>query len=576
MRFIVWLVLSLCSIASFAQQGYTVAINLVNADQALLKNITFANKLKDSLSVYKEAEQIVSQLQFKGFLLAEVESISFKEKDVVLVINPNQPYKWVKLASGNLPKSLPQAVGFKEQHFNNVYFNPSRLTQLFNTLLSYYENSGYPFASIKLDSIFIGPAEISATIKAQPNQKFVFDTIQIVGSAQVSQKYLQSYLNVKQNSLYVESTITQVENRLRELPFLEVVKSTEIAFSADKAVVRIFVNKKNANQFDGVLGLQQNTSTGKSQIVGDLKLRLQNAIKLGEQLDFSYQGFAGKSQLLDVKASVPHLLNTSFGLSPSLYLYKQDSSFVNVNTKLAVNYLLKGNSSFQFFLENRSTTLAGSAANQLVTVLPNILDASTTFYGLGLSLENLDYRFNPQKGYNLTLDFAVGAKKIKQNSIIPQQLYVGVPLNSTAYRFFSHANYYKSLSKQTVIALTNQTAYLRGKYLLENELFRLGGQKSLRGFNELSLLATGYTYANVELRYLLAQNSFLFAFYNQGYLTYNVSQVKSTDYPLGFGTGVNFETTLGILSVSYALGKQKNNPLNLRQGKIHFGITALF
>ena len=137
-------------------------------------------------------------------------------------------------------------------------------------------------------------------------------------------------------------------------------------------------------------------------------------------------------------------------------------------------------------------------------------------------------------------------------------------------------NYYKSLNKHTVLALTNQAAVLSGKYLLENELFRLGGQKSLRGFNELSLLATSYNYANVELRYLLAQNSFLFAFYNQGYLIYNVSQIKSTDYPLGFGTGVNFETTLGILSVSYALGKQKNNPLNLRQGKIHFGITALF
>ena len=132
------------------------------------------------------------------------------------------------------------------------------------------------------------------------------------------------------------------------------------------------------------------------------------------------------------------------------------------------------------------------------------------------------------------------------------------------------------MSRHTVIAFSNQTAFLSGKYLLKNELFRLGGQKSLRGFNELSLLATSYTYGNVELRYLLAQNSFLFAFYNQGYLQYRVPKSSYSDYPLGFGTGINFETNLGILSVSYALGKQKNNPLNLRQGKIHFGITALF
>src|SRR5690606_380746 len=99
---------------------------------------------------------------------------------------------------------------------------------------------------------------------------------------------------------------------------------------------------------------------------------------------------------------------------------------------------------------------------------------------------------------------------------------------------------------------------------------------SLRGFNELSVLATNYTYANVEMRYLLAQHSFLFAFYNQAYLQYKTSPLSYTDFPLGFGSGINFETELGILSVSYALGKQRNIPLNLRQGKIHFGITALF
>src|SRR5690606_38133139 len=100
--------------------------------------------------------------------------------------------------------------------------------------------------------------------------------------------------------------------------------------------------------------------------------------------------------------------------------------------------------------------------------------------------------------------------------------------------------------------------------------------KSLKGFNELTLPATAYTYGNVELRYLLEQNSFLFAFYNQAFLQYKTSQLNYSDKPLGFGAGINSETALGILSISYALGKQRNIPLNLSQGKIHFGITALF
>ncbi|RZL28459.1 MAG: hypothetical protein EOO96_20865, partial [Pedobacter sp.] len=223
-----------------------------------------------------------------------------------------------------------------------------------------------------------------------------------------------------------------------------------------------------------------------------------------------------------------------------------------------------------------STSLSSVEAYENATVLPPILDASTTFYGLGLNIENLDYRYNPQKGYSISFDAAVGSKKIKRNAAIPEGLYQGIPLSSTSYRWFSQINYYVPLAKQLVFAVANQTAFLSGKYLLDNEIFRIGGQRSLRGFNELSILATSYTIGNAEVRYLLEQNSFLFAFYNQAYLQYKTPTINYSDFPLGFGAGVNFETNLGILSVSYALGKQKNIPLNLRQGKIHFGITALF
>lgn len=576
MRFAIWLLFCCLSVGVFAQQGYKLNVSFADDAKSLSKIITLPKEIKDSVEVYKEADKLLSQLQFKGYLLAEITALDFKGKEVSVTIQPNQLYQWVKLSSGNLSSAVKQSVGFKERNYERVDFNVSSLTKLFETLLAYYENNGYPFASVSLQQISIEGNTISASVDAKPHQKVLFDTLQIVGNAQIAQKYLQSYLNAKSGMLYAEKSVTQIENRLRELPFLEVVKPTEVSFSNEKASVRVFVNKKNANQFDGIVGLQQNGSKGKTQLVGNLKLHLQNAFKRGEQLNFNYQGLAQQSQLLDINASFPHVLNTDFGLSPSIYLYKQDSAFLNVDTKLGFNYLLKGNNSFQFFIENKSSSLSAVEAYENATALPSVLDASTTFYGLGLNIENLDYRYNPQKGYSITFDAAVGSKKIKRNAAIPESLYEGVPLNSTSYRWFSQVNYYLPLAKQLVLAVSNQTAFLSGKYLLENEVFRIGGQRSLRGFNELSILATGYTIGNTEIRYLLEQNSFLFAFYNQAYLQYKTEKLDYSDFPMGFGAGVNFETNLGILSVSYALGKQRNNPLNLRQGKIHFGITALF
>lgn len=577
MRFVVCCFLAFCTgVGSFAQKAYHLNLVFPEKSKPLIKGISFAKEIGDSISVYKEAEKVLSQLQFKGYLLAEIKTIEFSGQLATVVIEPNDLYQWVRLSSGNLPIAVRQAVGFKEKNYHRADFDPDRLTQLFESLLAYYENNGYPFASMGLEQILIEGNTIAATINVKANQKSLFDTVKVIGSAEIGQKYIQSYLGVKNGSVYDEKLVKQVESRLRELPFLEVVKPTEIDFSSERASVKIFVNRKNANQFDGVVGLQQNGTTGKTQLVGNLKLHLQNAFKRGEQLNFNYQGLAQRSQLLDIKVVVPHVLNTDFGVSPSLYLYKQDTSFLNVDTKLGFNYLLKGNNAFQFFVENKSTRLSAVDIYKNVTVLPSILDANTVFYGVGLNIEDLDYRYNPHKGYSLVVDVAVGSKKIKRNAAIPENLYQGVPLNSTSYRWFSQLNYYLPLAKQLVFAVSNQTAVLNGKYLLENEVFRLGGQRSLRGFNELSILANAYTYGNAELRYLLEQNSFLFAFYNQAYLTYKTSQLKYSDFPLGFGAGVNFETNLGILSITYALGKQRNNPLNLRQGKIHFGITALF
>ncbi|MGV3546261.1 MAG: POTRA domain-containing protein [Pedobacter sp.] len=576
MRFAIWFFFCCIGVNAFAQQGYQLNIVFPENAKLLAKSISVPKEIKDSVAVYKEAEKVLSQLQFNGYLLAEITALNFRDKDVSVTIKPHEQYQWVHLDAGNLPLPAQQAVGFKERNYQQTPFNTQSLSQLFENLLQYYESNGYPFASINLAQITFEGTKISASVNAKANQKMLFDTVQVVGSAQIGQKYIQSYLSIKNGTVYSERLVNQVESRLRELPFLEVVKPSEISFSNEKASVRIFVNKKNANQFDGIIGLQQNGAGGKTQLVGNLKLNLHNAFKRGEQLNFNYQGLAGRSQLLDVKATVPHILNTDFGLSPSLYLYKQDTSFLNVDTKLGFNYLLKGNNSLQLFIENRSTRLSSVENYQNATVLPSILDANTIFYGLGLNIEDLDYRFNPQKGYNVTVDMAVGNKKIRRNAAIPENLYQTVPMNSTSYRWFSQINYYLPLAKQLVFTAANQTGVLSGKYLLENEVFRLGGQRSLRGFNELSLLANAYTYGNVEIRYLLEQNSFLFAFYNQAYLKYKTAQLNYSDFPLGFGTGANFETNLGILSITYALGKQKNNPLNLRQGKIHFGITALF
>jgi hemolysin activation/secretion protein len=131
------------------------------------------------------------------------------------------------------------------------------------------------------------------------------------------------------------------------------------------------------------------------------------------------------------------------------------------------------------------------------------------------------------------------------------------------------------LTRRNVIRIANKTDFYYATQIFQNEVFRFGGQNSLRGFNEEELYATVRSVLSVEYRFLLDRNSHVFAFFDQGFYE-NSATSYYNDHPYGFGLGFSFGTNLGIFSISYALGKQFDNPILMRNGKIHFGYIAYF
>ncbi|MCB0664133.1 MAG: hypothetical protein KDC24_15415, partial [Saprospiraceae bacterium] len=69
---------------------------------------------------------------------------------------------------------------------------------------------------------------------------------------------------------------------------------------------------------------------------------------------------------------------------------------------------------------------------------------------------------------------------------------------------------------------------------------------------------------------------YLFTFFDAAITQNKTSEKNDTDYPIGFGAGLTFETRAGIFGLSYALGRQQGNPIDFRSGKIHFGYVSLF
>jgi hemolysin activation/secretion protein len=154
--------------------------------------------------------------------------------------------------------------------------------------------------------------------------------------------------------------------------------------------------------------------------------------------------------------------------------------------------------------------------------------------------------------------------------------YEGLKENSLQVNATINANYFVPIPNRSTILFGVKSGMMRSANLFESEMFRIGGLKSLRGFDEESIFASLYAIGTIEYRFLLNMDSYIFVFADGAYYENRAVNRRITDRPIGFGLGISFATKIGIFSLTYALGKQFDNPIDARAGKIHFGIVSFF
>jgi hemolysin activation/secretion protein len=171
---------------------------------------------------------------------------------------------------------------------------------------------------------------------------------------------------------------------------------------------------------------------------------------------------------------------------------------------------------------------------------------------------------------------AWAGKTISKNPKINPLLYQDVVLKSDEFEGNCDLHVYIPVAQRFVFKIRGQAGSVTGAKLYENELFRMGGLKTIRGFDEASLTMNSYGVASAEFRFLFDKNSNVFVFYDKALYRKNTYEIQFTDDPQSAGLGAEFETKAGIFSVVYAVGQQFGNPIALRTAKIHFGFTNRF
>jgi outer membrane protein assembly factor BamA len=543
-----------------------------------VSRLNYKKKFLSADAAKKEIENVILTLQYKGYLLANADSIYEINNVVTAIVSEGNIYRSAYLKLGNLDPNLASKLGISEKLYFNKPFKYKEVARSINKIISHYENNGYPFAFVSLDSVEITDHMVNAVLNVQKNKLFKIDSIVVVGTARVNRQFLNRYLSIKEGMAYNEEAVRPISQKIKQLPFVIEKKVQETRLTNKINKLLLFLDKKNASQFDGIVGLLPDAVTKKTIITGDVKLKVVNGVfRNGETFDLEWRRL--KSQTVDFNGRViyPYLFGTPIGTDYAIKIYRRDTTFIDINNNLGLQYYFSGLNNFKVFYKQRNSNLISTAGLGFITVLPDYADVSTQSYGFGIFYEKLNYRFNPHKGISVNVNAQTGNRTIKKNPKVNDAAYNNLVLHSTQYQLEGEINGYIKLQKNNVLKLGVKGASVFGNSkIFKNELFRIGGLKTLRGFDEESIFASTYVIPTLEYRFLFSQNSNILLF-AEGAWYENLSvgsYVKDT--PVSVGAGINFDTKAGIFSLTYGVGNQFGNGFDLRSGKIHFGLTALF
>ncbi|MFN5307309.1 MAG: BamA/TamA family outer membrane protein [Bacteroidota bacterium] len=522
----------------------------------------------------KEVDKKILSLHRAGFVSSVADTI-FEQKDSTYYaeVFVSDAFRQVKIKSLVQSKEIP-VPSFYPSFSKSL--SPESFFKLENEILRYWENNAYPFCSISLRDIQTNGSEITGSLMIEHNRRICIDSIVIQGKAKIHPTFVYKFIGIKPGSIYNERKVKQLPGRLSGLPFLLQSAPPQVFFTPKYTRLKLFLEPKKANQFDGILGFLPDNRTGKVLFTGQLHIKLQNALGRGEGLELEWRKLQALTQDLKFNGQYPYILGTPFGADYSFSLFKRDTAFLEVKNNLGLQYLFSGGNSVKFFYHVKSVRMLSLAATASLSTLPENADVNVISYGAGWNIDHTDYRFNPRKGFRSQGMVSIGFRELRKNPAIPEMLYENLRLKNIQNNITFSSEWYVPIQKRLTFLFSMRGAYMTQENLFFNELFRLGGFQSFRGFDDESIFASTYGYANTELRYLSGKNSNLFLFYTHGYLQNLSRNVRLFDRPYSFGAGINFETKAGVFNLTYAVGRQLNNPLLLRAAKIHFGIISVF
>lgn len=578
-----------------AQDVLARFVNDASSDSQLIKRPDSLRLFSSQKALEKAVSEEISRLQKKGFISAKSSkpAVLNQEGQTIIEIRFSPGNQWQDIVFV-CPKSIETYLN--KERLNGVLSmaetdstsqDESRLTTLgpkhsltkfkisieevpdfLNRLSQAIAQNHSPFSQVRFSNIKpIAFPVLSAVLEAQLIPKRILDSLVVKGYDNIGQGLLKHLGGLKFPMAFDQELIKQAEQTLSSSPYVNVERSSETLFEQERTTLYMYLQKKEANQLDGILGFGSNPNDQSLQFNGYLNLKLWNNFDQGEQFDLHYKADGNQQERLEIRGELPYLWTTPFGIQSSFELFRRDSTFTTVTSKGQITYKPFGAIELAAgFSSINSSTGTGVTSNP-----DNIADFRQSLWGLMAQSEQGRRSVLMPRKFNFKLQTEFGSIK-ESNSPDPQQ---SVTSGSKArQRLDLELQYLFRLWQNHYLNLYHRTAWVNGENLRLNELYRFGGTQSLRGFNE-NIIETAQLHL-LQSEYRL---SFSEAFYIHHLtdIAWHKSQAQGsliTKYSVGLGIAA--VTRPGILKLQIAQGFGEQSNLSANRTKIHLVFQSQF
>ena len=494
-----------------------------------------------------------------GYFTCNVDSLNLKNQKLKIYLQTGNLIS-VNSIKVNLPNSL--ALKLRED-FNSekTYFNANDFSNRIKKWIFLMNNNGFPFAEFEFQKSEIINSKINLICNLISGPLVKIDSII---NPEITKKELQlvyKFSDIRNGDLFELNKIYKISENIKNTGFIQEIRPPAYEFIDNKVSLYTYFKPQSKNSINGLVGIQPGENEN-VQFTGNVALNFQNALSYGEVLKINWRRMFNSSQNLIAELSYPFLFNTNFEIIGGLDMIKKDSSFFNFNSKLIINYKTSSNFSNGFLFTNNNSTnlLEGDYSS-----------TSVNSFGFVTDYKKLDNPFNPKRGFNIKSEIAYGWKETYSIDTASNNV-----LKSPNFNGNLSLSSYLSLINRTTFKIKLSTSTIQNNILYENELTRIGGYKTIRGFDEESIWVSSFILGNFEFRYLLDEKSNIFLFSDFAWTESKINDFIKAEYFQSFGFGTNISMPNGILTLIYGLGRKIDNPFLIRTGKIHLGFTSYF